>query len=77
MHLDESRVTVAFHNFGAFTYEMREARSLSEVQIWNGVQNKRPFGCKLKLREKGKSTGKGVDTDGLEFQLTLKIKSED
>ena len=77
MHLNETRVTVAFHNVGAFTYELREANSLSEVQNWNGVQNKRPFGCQMRLKDQGKNTGRGIDIDGAEFDLSLKMNQDE
>ena len=50
LHPNGKSVTIAFHNFGTFTYLLKEKSSLEDgLRNWNGLQNQRPFGCQLQL----------------------------
>ena len=74
------RLSMCMSGYGVMTFKLRKKVNIDkeETTNWNGIQNTRHFGVRIKYcPDQKESYGIGQDDDGSEFTMILQINRKE
>ena len=64
LHNENNRLTLVYPGTGAYTFDLRNEKKLSESALWEGKKDEKGFTFSLQFSKDGASfEGKGIDQD--------------